>query len=187
MVTIRYLNRWGVMGNAEIPTARSLLGAALIACAPLVMAADAVPPPPAWVAESNQTRTDPARGPGQVLARSRLVLRRRRLRRRRRRPRSPAYSERQQADLQAAQAKLEALRATVSDPQVRQDVDILIKAAADQRQTLELNRALAAAVPGYRSAGVPELPGPARCARRQEAAAGGGRASASLRRCGEGL
>jgi len=50
--------------------------------------------------------------------------------------------ERQEADLQAAQAKLEAARASVTDPLVRQDVDILIKAAADQRETLRLNREL---------------------------------------------
>jgi uncharacterized protein (DUF885 family) len=54
----------------------------------------------------------------------------------------PGYSERQQADLQAAQSRLAALRTTVSDPLVRQDVDILIKAADDQRRTLELNQRL---------------------------------------------
>ena len=52
------------------------------------------------------------------------------------------YSERQEADLQAAQAKLEAARATVADPSIGQDLDILIKAARDQRQTLQLTREL---------------------------------------------
>jgi uncharacterized protein (DUF885 family) len=119
-------------------TARSLIATALIVCAPLVMAADPAPAPPAWVAESNRH----AQVLLEILAKYS--------------PESasffgveghdtdvvdlkPGYSERQQADLQAAQAKLESLRATVSDPQVRQDVDILIKAAADQRRTLELN------------------------------------------------
>lgn len=54
----------------------------------------------------------------------------------------PRYSERQEADLQAAQAKLEATRAGVSDPLVRQDLDILIQAAANQRETVRLNREL---------------------------------------------
>src|SRR6187431_2547041 len=52
------------------------------------------------------------------------------------------YDKRQEADLQAAQAQLEAARADVTDPLVRQDLDILIKAAADQRETLRLNREL---------------------------------------------
>lgn len=50
--------------------------------------------------------------------------------------------ERQEADLQAAQAKLEAARASVTDPLVRQDIDILIEAAKNQRETLRLNREL---------------------------------------------
>src|SRR6185436_20325923 len=37
------------------------------------------------------------------------------------------YAERQEADLQAAQARLEGIRAGVTDPLVRQDLDILIK------------------------------------------------------------
>lgn len=110
----------------------------LFVTTPLVIAADPAPAPPAWVAESNQH----AQVLLEVLAQY-----------------SPeaasffgveghdgdvvdlkaGYSERQQAALKAAQSRLESLRATVSDPRVRQDVDILIKAAVDQRQTLELN------------------------------------------------
>jgi hypothetical protein len=119
-------------------TARSLIATALIVCAPLVMAADPAPAPPAWVAQSNRH----AQILLEILAKyspegasffgveghdADVV------------DLKPGYSERQQADLQAAQVKLESLRATVSDPQVRQDVDILIKAASDQRHTLELN------------------------------------------------
>ncbi|MET0535889.1 MAG: DUF885 domain-containing protein [Steroidobacter sp.] len=54
----------------------------------------------------------------------------------------PGYSQRQEADLQTARAKLEATRAEVSDPLVRQDLDILIEAAKNQRETLRLNREL---------------------------------------------
>jgi uncharacterized protein (DUF885 family) len=54
----------------------------------------------------------------------------------------PGYSQRQQADLREAESRLEALRATASDPLVRQDLDILIQAARDQRRTLELNERL---------------------------------------------
>lgn len=50
--------------------------------------------------------------------------------------------ERQQADVQAAKAKLEAVRAGVTDPLVRQDLDILVQAAANQGETLRLNREL---------------------------------------------
>lgn len=50
--------------------------------------------------------------------------------------------ERQEADLQAAQARLEAIRAGVTDPLVAQDVDILIQAAKNQRETLQLTREL---------------------------------------------
>lgn len=118
--------------------ARSVIATVLIACAPLVMAADPAPAPLAWVAESNRH----AQVLLEILAKyspeaasffgvdghdADVV------------DLKPGYSMRQQADLQAAQTKLESLRATVSDPQVRQDVDILIKAAADQRRTLELN------------------------------------------------
>lgn len=54
----------------------------------------------------------------------------------------PGYSERQEADLQAAKTRLESVRAGVTDPFVRQDLDILIEAAADQHETLRLNREL---------------------------------------------
>lgn len=54
----------------------------------------------------------------------------------------PNNVERQEADLAAAQSKLESIRAGVTDPQVRQDVDILIQAAKNQRETLRLNREL---------------------------------------------
>ena len=50
--------------------------------------------------------------------------------------------ERQEADVKAAKAKLETVRAGVTDPLVRQDLDILIQAAADQGETLRLNREL---------------------------------------------
>ncbi len=52
----------------------------------------------------------------------------------------PNFLERQEADLEAAVAKLEAVRASTTDARVRQDLDILIKAARDQRHTLQLNR-----------------------------------------------
>jgi len=48
--------------------------------------------------------------------------------------------ERQAQDLEAAAVKLEALRAAETDNRIKQDLDILIKAARDQRQTLLLNR-----------------------------------------------
>ena len=54
----------------------------------------------------------------------------------------PRLSERQEADFKAATAKLEAERATASDPQVQQDLDILIQAARNQQRTLQLNREL---------------------------------------------
>lgn len=50
--------------------------------------------------------------------------------------------ERQEADLRAAKAKLETVRAGTTDPLVRQDLDILIQAAANQGETLRLNREL---------------------------------------------
>lgn len=119
----------------------NVVAAALLASAPLVMAADPAPSPPAWVAESNKH----AQVLLEILAKYS--------------PESASFfgvdgfdaavvdlklgfSERQRADLKAAQARLEAVRATVSDPLVRQDIDILIKAAADQGQTLELNERL---------------------------------------------
>lgn len=120
---------------------RSMLAALLFASAPLVMAADAAPSPPAWVVESNQHAQvlleifakyapEGASSFGVEGHDAEVV------------DLKPGFSERQQADLRAAQARLEAVRATVSDPLVRQDIDILIKAASDQRQTLELNRRL---------------------------------------------
>lgn len=121
--------------------ARGLLATVLIASAPVVMAADEAAATPAWVEESNrhaQVLLD-------ILARyspegasffgveghdDKVI------------DLKSGFSERQRADLQAAEARLEAVRATVSDPLVRQDIDILIKAARDQRQTLELNERL---------------------------------------------
>jgi len=47
--------------------------------------------------------------------------------------------ERQAQDLEAAAVKLEALRGAETDNRVKQDLDILIKAARDQRQSLLLN------------------------------------------------
>ncbi len=120
--------------------ARGLLVALLLSSAPVAMAADAVAPP-AWVQESNRhaqilldimVKYSPEGASffGVEGHDDEIV------------DLKPGYSERQQADLQAAQARLGELRATVSDPLVRQDVDILIKAAEDQRRTLELNRRL---------------------------------------------
>jgi hypothetical protein len=54
----------------------------------------------------------------------------------------PKYDERQEADLTAAIEKLQAARGTVTDDRVRQDLDILIKAADGQRTTSRLNRRL---------------------------------------------
>ena len=51
----------------------------------------------------------------------------------------PRSSERQSADLEAAAAKLESMRATSSDKLVQQDLDIMIKAARAQVQTITLN------------------------------------------------
>lgn len=117
---------------------RSVIAAALIASAPIVMAAA---PAPAWVAESDKhaqillevvARYSPEEASFfGVEGHDAEVV-----------DLKPGYSERQQADLQAAQARLESVRATASDPQVRQDIDILIKAAAEQRRTLELNARL---------------------------------------------
>jgi uncharacterized protein (DUF885 family) len=120
---------------------RAVLAAALLASAPLVMAAGAAPSTPAWVTESNKHSQvlleivakyapESASSFGVEGHDAEIVDLR------------PGYLERQQADLQAAQARLEAVRAAVSDPQVRQDIDILIKAARDQQHTIELNRRL---------------------------------------------
>src|SRR5262245_31661440 len=54
----------------------------------------------------------------------------------------PRYDERQEADLAAVVTKLEGARATVTDPRVRQDLDILIRSARDQAHTSQLNRHL---------------------------------------------
>lgn len=120
--------------------ARGLLVALLLSSAPVAMAADAVAPP-VWVQESNRhaqilldimVKYSPEGASffGVEGHDDEIV------------DLKPGYSERQQADLQAAQARLGELRAAVSDPLVRQDVDILIKAAEDQRRTLELNQRL---------------------------------------------
>ena len=50
--------------------------------------------------------------------------------------------ERQMADLVAVAAKLEAARATVTDERTRQDLDILVKSARAQRDSLALDRRL---------------------------------------------
>lgn len=120
--------------------ARGLLVALLVSSSPVAMAAEAAAPQ-AWVQESNRhaqilldimVKYSPegasffgVEGHDDAIV-----------------DLKPGYSERQQADLQAAQSRLAALRTTVSDPLVRQDVDILIKAAEDQRHTLELNQRL---------------------------------------------
>jgi len=54
----------------------------------------------------------------------------------------PRNAERLEADLLAAKAKLETVRASATDPQVKQDLDILIGAARDQQRTSQLNREL---------------------------------------------
>lgn len=117
--------------------ARGLLVALFVSAAPVAMVANAATPP-AWVKESNRhaqilldimARYSPEGASffGVEGHDDEIV------------DLKPGNSQRQQADLQAAQSRLEGLRATVSDPSVRQDVDILIKAAGDQRRTLELN------------------------------------------------
>ncbi|MET0985794.1 MAG: DUF885 domain-containing protein [Steroidobacteraceae bacterium] len=54
----------------------------------------------------------------------------------------PGFSERQEADLARAAKQLEALRDRAVNPFVKQDLEILIRAAHDQQRTLELNRKL---------------------------------------------
>ena len=54
----------------------------------------------------------------------------------------PGYAERQEADLAAVITKLEAARASVTDERGKQDLQILIKAAAGERDTSILNRRL---------------------------------------------
>ena len=51
----------------------------------------------------------------------------------------PGVVARQSADLAATQLKYEQLLKSESDPRVRQDLEILLKATRDQRTTLELN------------------------------------------------
>lgn len=118
-----------------------LLATLLALSAPVVLAANAAPTPPAWVAESNRhaqvlldvTAKYSPEGAASfgVEGHDNDIF-----------DLKAGNSERQEADLQAAEAKLEASRATVSDALVRQDIDILIKAAQDQRRTLQLNREL---------------------------------------------
>jgi hypothetical protein len=55
----------------------------------------------------------------------------------------PRVLERQEADIAAAISRLEGLKAAATDPLVRRDLDILIGAAGDQKQSIELNRRLA--------------------------------------------
>jgi uncharacterized protein (DUF885 family) len=52
----------------------------------------------------------------------------------------PGFAERMEADLEAAARKFEAMRASVSDPRVQQDLDILIRAANDSRVTSQISR-----------------------------------------------
>lgn len=54
----------------------------------------------------------------------------------------PRFIERQAADLQAAADRLEAERARASVELVKQDLDILVRAARNQKTTLELNNKL---------------------------------------------
>ena len=119
---------------------RGLLVALILSSAPVAMVANAAAPP-AWVGQSNRhaqilldimARYSPEGASffGVEGHDDEIV------------DLKPGNSERQQADLQAAQSRLAEVRATVSDPSVRQDVDILIKAAQAQRRTLELNQRL---------------------------------------------
>ena len=52
----------------------------------------------------------------------------------------PRFLERQEADLEAVARELESVKAAATDARVRQDLDILIDAARDQRTTSTLNR-----------------------------------------------
>jgi len=54
----------------------------------------------------------------------------------------PRNVQRQEADLQAVAAKLEQALTTATDPHLKEDIQILITAAHDQRTTLELNERL---------------------------------------------
>ena len=51
----------------------------------------------------------------------------------------PGTVQRQEADMEAAAAQLAQALKSESDPHVRQDLEILVKSARDQRTTLELN------------------------------------------------
>src|ERR1700737_1079191 len=52
---------------------------------------------------------------------------------------NPGTVQRQEADLDAVAAGYERALASASDPRVKQDIEILLKSARDQRVTLELN------------------------------------------------
>ena len=52
----------------------------------------------------------------------------------------PGFAQRQEADLETAWKRLQEIRATASDPRVRQDLDILIDAANDARTSSQVNR-----------------------------------------------
>lgn len=54
----------------------------------------------------------------------------------------PRNDERLEADLERVAAELEARRATETDPRVKQDLQVLVAAARDQKHTSELNRRL---------------------------------------------
>jgi len=121
---------------------RHVLAALLALSTPLAFSAQAAAPePPAWVQESNRHAQilldvmakyapESAASFG-VEGHDEQVF-----------DLQPGYVERQEADIKTAQAKLEAIRASATDPLVRQDVDILIQAAANQGETLKLNREL---------------------------------------------
>lgn len=121
---------------------RKLLLVLVALCAPPAFAAQtAAPQPPAWVQESNRhaqvlldvmAKYSPESAASfGVEGHDEQIF-----------DYKPGFAERQEADVQAAQSKLEAARAGVTDPRVRQDLDILIQAAANQRETLRLNREL---------------------------------------------
>ncbi len=111
-------------------------------CIPAVHAADNTPvPDQAWIAESNGhsavlleliARYNPeAASSFGVEGHDSEVL-----------DLKPQFAERQEADLRKAVEQLQPGRAAATDPRVRQDLDILIEAADNQRITSELNRRL---------------------------------------------
>lgn len=133
--------RWAVTKSWNTRVRNVLIALIALTAPPIIAAQAAAPQVPAWVQESNSH----AQQLLDVIAKYS--------------PESAAsfgieghdeeifdyksgHDKRQETDLQAAQAKLEAARASATDPLVRQDLDILIKAAADQRETLRLNREL---------------------------------------------